>query len=62
MRSYIFTAREREVLARFLRGEAKASDDVIRQVIIRMRSFKDLARDVELYLELRRRVAEPEST
>jgi len=61
MRSYIFTAREREVIGRFLRGEAKASDDIIRQVIIRMRSFKNLARDVGLYLELRRRVAEPEA-
>jgi hypothetical protein len=61
MRSYIFTPRERQVIAGFLRGEVRASEDVIRQVVIRMRSFRDLAGDIELYLEVRRRLAEPEA-
>ena len=62
MRSYIFTDRERKVIVGFFRGEVKASDDIMRQIVARMRSFRDLAGDVELYLELRRRLAEPKTT
>lgn len=62
MRSYIFTERERQVIAGFFRGEVKASDDIMRQIVARMRSFRDLARDVELYLELRRRLTESKTT
>jgi hypothetical protein len=56
MRSYIFTAKERKVVKGFLRGEVRASDDVMRQIAVRMRSFKDLPGDIDLYMLLRERL------
>lgn len=57
MRSYIFTPKEREVIAGFFEGKVKAGDDIMRQIVSRLRSFKDLASDVELYRRLRETVA-----
>jgi hypothetical protein len=62
MRSYVFTRKEREVISAYLRGEIRASDDIMRQVFVRMRSFKDLSSDVETYLILKGRVAESSPT
>jgi len=62
MRSYVFTRKEREVISAYLRGEIRASDDIMRQVFIRMRSFRDLSSDADIYLILRGRVAESPAT
>jgi hypothetical protein len=56
MRSYIFTKKERQVVKGFLRGEVKPGEDIMRQVILRARSFSNLASDVELYLSLRKTI------
>jgi len=61
MRSYIFTRKERQVINGFFRDKVKAGDNVMRQIVARVRSFEDLASDVELYLELRRRLAKPKT-
>lgn len=60
MRSYIFTPKERGLIAALLDGRIGIRDDVIHVVISRVRHFKELSRDVDLYLELRRRIAESE--
>jgi len=57
MRSYIFTPKERKVISAYLRGEIRASDDIMRQVAVRVRSFKDLPSDIEFYTQLRGRLA-----
>jgi len=57
MRSYIFTAKERETIAGFFSGEVRRGDDIMRQIVARLRSFQDLASDVELYLRLREAVS-----
>jgi hypothetical protein len=53
MRSYIFTPKERQVIQGFFEGKVKLGDDIMRQIALRLRTFTDLARDVELYLRLR---------
>jgi len=62
MRSYIFTAHEREVIQAFLKGEIPATGKAIGMIRLRMRLFKDLAGDVDFYLRLRGRFAESETT
>ena len=57
MRAYLFTPRERTAIVDFLTGKIRASDDSIRMVLSRFRSFKDLSSDVELYFRLREAVA-----
>jgi len=57
MRSYIFTPKERKVINRFFEGKAKLGDDIMRQIALRIRSFKDLAGDVDLYLRLREAIS-----
>jgi hypothetical protein len=53
MRSYIFTPKERQVIQGFFEGKVKLGDDIMRQIALRLRTFTDLASDVELYLRLR---------
>lgn len=53
MRTYIFTAKEREVINGFLEGKVKIGEDIMRQVVHRLRTFDDLRRDVDLYVRLR---------
>jgi hypothetical protein len=60
MRSYIFTPKERKVIEGFFAGRVKLGDDIMRQIVARLRGFTDLASDIDLYLELRSRLAEPE--
>ena len=55
MRSYIFTEREREAIREFLESGVKSH--LVEVVISRMRKFRDLARDVELYLRLREAIS-----
>jgi hypothetical protein len=57
MYSRIFTPKEREVINRFFKGEVRAGDDIMRQIVYRIRLFEDLARDVELYTKLRKAIS-----
>ena len=59
MRSYIFTPLERRILEGWLRGEVDSRDVRLRKVLSRVRLFRRLAEDVELYLAVRRRLTEP---
>jgi hypothetical protein len=58
MRSYIFTPKEREIIEGYFRAEVTRGDDIMRQIVLRMKSFKELAADIELYLRLQKRLAE----
>jgi len=58
MRSYIFTEKERALIQSFLEGQIGAKDRSLHVTVSRFKHFKDLARDVELYLELGRGLAE----
>ncbi|MEM2905619.1 MAG: hypothetical protein QW587_07790 [Candidatus Bathyarchaeia archaeon] len=57
MRSYIFTPKEREVIHGYFEGRVGLGDDIMRQIVVRLRSFRNLAGDVELYLRLREAVS-----
>jgi len=59
VRTYIFTARERTVIRAFLDGKILGTGKVIGMIRLRIRNFKDLAGDVELYSALRRKFAKP---
>jgi len=61
MRSYIFTPRERKVAQAFLEGRIPPTGKEIGMIRLRIRTFKNLASDVELYLKLRSRFAETET-
>ncbi|MFB0502001.1 MAG: hypothetical protein ACETVP_05965 [Candidatus Bathyarchaeia archaeon] len=60
MRSYIFTERERKILVGLLVGQKVSRVDVAK-IMFRFRRFSQLAKDVELYLALRK-FAESEAT
>jgi len=53
MRSYIFTERERRVIRDLLEGKIGINNPSIQQVRSRIKSFVDLAGDVDLYFRLR---------
>ena len=54
MRSYIFTAKERALIRRILNKQISLRNKTFRVIIFRIRHFKELAGDVELYIRLRR--------
>jgi len=54
MRSYIFTAKERVLIRRALKKQAARRNMALRVILFRVRHFKELAGDVELYIRLRR--------
>jgi len=54
MRSYIFTSRERVLVRKALDKRIRLKDRRLHVVMSRLRHFKELARDVELYVRLRR--------
>jgi hypothetical protein len=62
MRSYIFTDLERRILRSWLDGKLTLKDVRLQKVLSRVRLFKTLAQDVELYLMVKRRLAEPKTT
>ena len=62
MRSYIFTAHERETIRAFLDGRIRKNDKAVSQIRWRLDLFKELASDVDLYLLLEHRLAKPETT
>jgi len=57
MRSYIFTARERQVIRRFLDGVVERDDPLLMVVVSRVKRFANLRSDVDLYVRLREAVA-----
>ena len=61
MRTYIFTAHEREVIRAFLAGEIPSTGKAIGQIRWRMDSFEDLCGDVDLYRDLQIRLAKTNS-
>nr|MDO8099798.1 hypothetical protein [Candidatus Njordarchaeota archaeon] len=54
MRSYIFTGRERALVRKAIDKRIRLKDRRLHVVMSRLRHFKELARDVELYIRLRR--------
>jgi hypothetical protein len=54
MRSYIFTARERALIRRVLEKRISLKHRSLEVILSRLRHFKQLAGDVELYVRLRR--------
>jgi len=54
MRSYIFTDKERALIRRILNKQVTPRNKTFRVIIFRIRHFKELSRDVELYIRLRR--------
>ena len=56
MRSYIFTDRERRIIRDFLEGRRNIKDRALSVILTRVKSFKYLASDVELYLRLRKAI------
>jgi len=59
MRSYIFTKKERVRIRKALDRRISLRDRSLHVILSRLRHFKDLAGDVELYVRLRR-IAESE--
>jgi len=57
MRSYIFTPAERRAIRLFLEGSLKASDPKVAYIISRVKGFRDLAGDVDLYIRLREAIS-----
>jgi hypothetical protein len=57
MRSYIFTALERQILRGWFKREVTLKDIRLQKVLSRVRLFKDLAADVDLYLKASKAVA-----
>jgi len=57
MRSYIFTDHERTLIRRLLNGEIDVKDRAIHVLISRVKLFKRLSEDVELYLRLREAIS-----
>lgn len=54
MRSYIFTMRERELLNNWLTKGTRA--ETLDMIIHRIRHFKNLEKDVELYLVVKEKL------
>ena len=61
MRTYIFTPLERKILKGWLKGEVDWRDIRLRKILSRVRLFKELSADVELYLTVKSRLAEPKT-
>ena len=57
MRSYVFTPLERQRIRDFLDGKVPPNDMLIAKIRFRVRAFKELAEDVELYLRFREAVS-----
>jgi len=53
MRTYIFTELERKTIQRFLNDSISRSDPNLMNILSRIRLFRNLSSDVELYVRLR---------
>jgi hypothetical protein len=60
MRAYIFTERERKVIQAFFEGRVSFTNRAFSQIRTRIK-LPSLKSDVELYLALERRLAEPKT-
>lgn len=60
MRSYIFTARERGLLRKWLSEGERA--ETLDMILHRVRRFKDLERDVELYFAVKEKFKQVSSS
>lgn len=58
MRTYIFTTLEKTILREWLDNEISKGDVRVKKILSRVRLFKNLAGDVDLYVTVRRRLAE----
>jgi len=54
MRTYIFTKKERALVRSVIDRRTTLKDRSLHVILSRLRHFKDLAMDVELYMRLRR--------
>lgn len=61
MKSYIFTQRERTLLQKWLNTGQKA-DETVDMIFHRVKSFRDLENDVQLYLRVKDRLKQLSST
>jgi hypothetical protein len=57
MRSYVFTEKERKAIRGFMDGSVPRDNPVLMVVLSRVKSFKDLAADVDLYVRVRKTVS-----
>jgi len=57
MRSYIFTSLEKRVLMGWLNNKVPSGDIRVRKILSRMKLFRDLSEDVNLYIRVREAVA-----
>ena len=57
MRSYIFSDIERKIVEDFLNGNIPITHRRLSQIRTRLKNFKALAGDVDLYLRLRKAVS-----
>lgn len=60
MRTYIFTERERSIIKALLEGQKLPSLTVAR-IKHRVKTFKELESDVQLYLKLHEKTMQPSS-
>jgi hypothetical protein len=60
MRAYIFTERERKIIQAFFEGRVSLTNRAFSQIRTRIK-LPTLKSDVELYLALERRLAEPKT-
>ena len=58
MRTYIFTPFEKRILMEWLNNEIPSGDIRVRKILSRIKLFNNLAGNVDLYLRVRRRLAE----
>jgi hypothetical protein len=58
MRSYIFTDLERQLLRKLLNGDLSMTDHEASATLSRIRTFRDLADDIDLYVRIRCLLAE----
>jgi len=56
MRTYIFTEKERKAISGFLNGSTARDNPALMTVIYRIKSFRNLASDMDLYVRLRESV------
>jgi hypothetical protein len=61
LRSYIFTPTEREVIRGFIEGRIGFSNAILRRLKYRMREFRGLAEDVQLYMRFKDALAKSET-
>jgi hypothetical protein len=62
MRSYIFTALERQILDDWFAGRISMRDTRLQKIVSRIRLFTNLASDVTLYSKAKNRLAKSKST